>query len=53
LTLLSLAALERRSGDRAAAGRCLEEARRHFAALADDQGLASLASHAEPLLRGC
>jgi Flp pilus assembly protein TadD len=51
-TLLALAGLEQRSGDQTAAARCLDEARRRFAALADAPGLAYLASHAEPLLRG-
>jgi len=50
--LLALAALGRRSGDRIAAARCLEEARRRFVDLADAPGLAYLASHAEPLLSG-
>ena len=51
-SLLALAALEQRSGDEIAAGRCLDEARRHFVALADAPGLAYLASHAEqPLSR--
>ena len=51
-SLLALAALEQRSGDEIAAGRCREEARRHFVALADAPGLAYLASHAErPLSR--
>ena len=49
-TLLTLAALERRCGDEAAAARCLDEARRGFLALADEPGLAYLDSHAEPLL---
>jgi predicted ATPase len=48
--LLSLAALERHSGDDVAAARCLDEARRAFLALADAPGLAYLNSHAEPLL---
>ena len=48
--LLSLAALERNSGDDAAAARCLDEARRAFLALADAPGLAYLNSHTEPLL---
>jgi tetratricopeptide (TPR) repeat protein len=52
-TLLALAALERRAGDRTAAELCLAEARRRFAALADAPGLAYLASDAEPSLRGC
>jgi predicted ATPase len=43
-SLLALAALEQRSGDEIAAGRCREEARRHFVALADAPGLAYLAS---------
>jgi hypothetical protein len=51
-TLLALAGLERRSGDQLAAGRCLDEARRRFVALADAPGLAYLSSHAEPLLSG-
>jgi predicted ATPase/DNA-binding SARP family transcriptional activator len=51
-TLLALAALERRSGDQAAAGNCLDEARRRFVALGDLSGLAYLADQAEPLLRG-
>jgi tetratricopeptide (TPR) repeat protein len=46
-TLLALAGLERRSGDQLAAGRCLDEARRRFVALADAPGLAYLSSHAE------
>jgi tetratricopeptide (TPR) repeat protein len=49
-SLLALAALEQRSDNEFAAGRCLEEARRHFVALADAPGLAYLASHAEQLL---
>jgi predicted ATPase/DNA-binding SARP family transcriptional activator len=52
-TLLALAALERRAGDQTAAEQCLEEARRRFVALADSPGLAYVASHAEPLQRGC
>jgi tetratricopeptide (TPR) repeat protein len=52
-TLLALAALEQRSGDQIAAAHCLEEARRRFVALGDLSGLAYLADHAEPLLRGC
>jgi tetratricopeptide (TPR) repeat protein len=51
-TLLALAGLERRGGDQTAAEQCLEEARRRFVALADAPGLAYLAGHAEPLLRG-
>jgi tetratricopeptide (TPR) repeat protein len=52
-TLLALAALERQGGDQTAADQCLEEARRRFVALDDSQGLAYLAGHAEPSLRGC
>jgi hypothetical protein len=52
-TLLNLAVLERRSGDPAAAARCVDEARRHLVALGDLAGLSYLADHAEPLLRGC
>jgi tetratricopeptide (TPR) repeat protein len=48
--LLSLAAVERRCGDDAAAAQCLDEARRAFLALGDAPGLAYLDSHAEPLL---
>jgi hypothetical protein len=51
-TLLALAALERRSGDQAAAAHCVEEARRRFVALGDLSGLAYLGDQAEPLLRG-
>jgi len=51
-TLLALATLERRSGDRAAAEQCVEEARRRFMALGDLSGLAYLADHAEQPLRG-
>jgi tetratricopeptide (TPR) repeat protein len=51
-TLLVLAALERRSGDQTAAADCLDEARRRFVALGDQAGLAFLADHAKPLLRG-
>ncbi len=43
-SLLALGVLEQRSGDEIAAGRCREEARRHFVALADAPGLAYLAS---------
>jgi hypothetical protein len=52
-TLLALAALEQRAGDQTTAEQCLEEARRRFVALDDSPGLACLASHAEPSLRGC
>jgi predicted ATPase/DNA-binding SARP family transcriptional activator len=51
-TLLNLAALERRAGAQPSAADCVDEARRRFVALADAPGLAYLASHAEPLLRG-
>jgi hypothetical protein len=51
-SLLALAALEQRSGDEIAAGRCLDEARRLFVVLADAPGLAYLASHAEQPLSG-
>ena len=52
LDLLGLAALERRAGDEAAAADCVEEARRRFVALDDLTGLAFLADHAKPPLRG-
>jgi tetratricopeptide (TPR) repeat protein len=48
--LLSLAALERECGDEGAAARCVDEARRGFLALADETGLAYLASHPQPVL---
>jgi predicted ATPase/DNA-binding SARP family transcriptional activator len=51
-TLLAMAALERRAGDQTAAADCLDEARRCFVALGDQAGLAFLADHAKPLLRG-
>lgn len=51
-TLLALAGLELRSGDELAAGRCRDEARRRFVALADAPGLAYLAGSAEPALSG-
>ena len=50
--LLALAELERRSGNQVAAVNCVDEARRRFIALGDLSGLAYLADHAEPLLRG-
>jgi tetratricopeptide (TPR) repeat protein len=51
-TLLNLATLERRSGDPAAAERCVDEARRRLVALGDRQGLSYLAEHAESPLSG-
>jgi predicted ATPase/DNA-binding SARP family transcriptional activator len=51
-SLLALAALEQRFGDEIAAGRCREEARRRFVALADASGLAYLAGHADQPLSG-
>jgi cell division protein ZapA (FtsZ GTPase activity inhibitor) len=50
--LLNLATLERRSGDPAAAERCVDEARRRLVALGDQQGLSYLAEHAESPLSG-
>jgi predicted ATPase/DNA-binding SARP family transcriptional activator len=51
-TLLALAALERRAGDKTMAADCVDEARRRFVALDDLTGLSFLADHAKPLLRG-
>jgi predicted ATPase/DNA-binding SARP family transcriptional activator len=51
-TLLALAALERRAGDKTTAADCVDEARRRFVALDDLTGLSFLADHAKPLLRG-
>ena len=51
-TLLALAALERRAGDQTTAADCVNEARRRFVALDDLTGLAFLADHAKPPLRG-
>jgi hypothetical protein len=51
-TLLNLAALERRAGDETTSADCVDEARRRFVALDDLTGLAFLADHAKPPLRG-
>jgi tetratricopeptide (TPR) repeat protein len=51
-TMLALAALERRAGDKTTAADCVDEARRRFVALDDLTGLSFLADHAKPLLRG-
>jgi predicted ATPase/DNA-binding SARP family transcriptional activator len=51
-TLLALAELERRAGDKTTAADCVDESRRRFVALDDLTGLSFLADHAKPLLRG-
>src|SRR5512133_3501464 len=48
-TLLALAELERRAGDKTTAADCVDEARRRFVALDDLTGLSFLAAQAKPL----